>query len=74
MQSRVEFIGGPKDGEVIYSRSEFLSKHWYRPVLSEHEVDFSPETEFYLYLLEATELHNERNYIYQGTVTKDQLV
>lgn len=73
-QSRVEFFGGPKDGELLYSRSAFLSDRWFRPVLGSDEPRLpSEDEEYYVYGLEQTEVFNEYKYIYQGIIAKDKL-
>jgi hypothetical protein len=68
MTSRVEFIGGPKDGEVVYSRTEYLAESWVQPVLS-LRLSTEPE-EYYVYRLKMV-TPTAHNYMYEGVLVKD---
>lgn len=65
-QERVEFVGGPKDGECIYSRRTFLSPKWQKPVL-DVRLPSEPD-EYYTYVLESGQY--ESRYVYQGVQVK----
>lgn len=51
MANRVEFLGGPKDGETIYSRPSFLPRFWTKRT---HNIIMASEPDtHYTYELES---------------------
>jgi hypothetical protein len=66
MQSRIEFIGGPKDGEIMYGRVKFFAKEWFCPVDESQPAVKFVDADYHIYHLTPTHLANESNYLYQG--------
>jgi hypothetical protein len=64
----VEFLGGPKDGETIYSRPSFLPRYW---VERTHNIIMASEPDtHYTYELEVNAPYF--NYRYLGITIKRQ--
>lgn len=68
MTSRIEFIGGPKDGEIVHLRAEFLADEWVQPVL-DLRLSTEPD-EYYVYRLQRI-TDTAHNYVYEGILVKD---
>jgi len=64
MNARAEFIGGPKDGEVIYFLGEVFPPTWVEPV---DTVFANPDNLLHYYELEMEE-PNIYKYTYCGVL------
>lgn len=65
MSSKAEFIGGPKDGEIVYFLDEVFPPTWVEPV---DTVFANPDNFLHYYELEEEESSTYR-YTYCGVLS-----